>query len=167
MRISPSIAAALVALAAASAGAYAATSGAAQIRFSDLFRLPVGARGLEPTQKLLALDGHAVRMVGYMARREVPTPGSFVLVPMPVTLGDEDEGLSDDLPAAAIFVHLKGELSGSIEVPHTPGLVQVRGTLRIGAAEEIDGRVSAVRIELDEAATRAFLQLGDAATCRH
>src|SRR5437660_1706480 len=110
MRISPSIAAALVALAAASAGAYAATSGAAQ---------------------LLALDGHAVRMVGYMGRREVPTPGIFVLVPMPVTLGDEDEGLSDDLPAAAIFVHLKGELSGSIEVPHTPGLVQVRGTLRI------------------------------------
>ncbi|MFX7906621.1 hypothetical protein ABTK51_20115, partial [Acinetobacter baumannii] len=73
-------------------------TGVAELRFGDIFKLPVGPTGLEPSERLRELDGKTVRMVGYVASTESPAPGMFILSPLPVSIGGEDESLSDDLP---------------------------------------------------------------------
>lgn len=120
------------------------------LRFADFFKLPIGPRGLEASPKLLALDGQTVQMVGYMARQdgETAVPGLFILAPLPVTLGDEDESFADDLPAGVLYVHLNpAEHQGYVQ--HMPGLLVVRGRLELGPLSEIDGRISFVRMRMD------------------
>lgn len=108
--------------------------------------MPIGKRGLELTDKFLSLNGKHVRIVGYMAKAETPTPGMFVLSPLPIELGDEDESLSDDLPASSLFVHTG---DSQFVVPHITGLINLTGTLSIGSLEEADGHVSMARLLLD------------------
>ena len=115
------------------------------LKFRELFKLPIGSRGLEPSEKLIGLNGKRVRMVGYMAREENPTAGLFILSPLPVNLGDEDESFADDLPASAVYVHLD---SNSV-TPYLAGLIKLTGILQVGFAQEVDGRVSTVRLMLD------------------
>ncbi|MCH8856284.1 MAG: hypothetical protein IIA03_08610 [Proteobacteria bacterium] len=124
-------------------------TGVAELRFGDIFKLPVGPTGLEPSERLRELDGKTVRMVGYVASTESPAPGMFILSPLPVSIGGEDESLSDDLPPSAVFVHLQGPAA-------LRGLIQVTGVLNVGAQEEPDGRVSSVRLVLSEAASRRY-----------
>lgn len=124
------------------------------LKFHDFFTMPVGPRGLTPTAKLLSLHGKRVRLVGYMAQQEVPTRDMFELTPLPVSLGDEDESLSDDLPPSTVFVHLAA--SGK-QVPYLPGLIKLTGVLSVGAQEEADGHVSAVRLQLDPTLTQTLL----------
>lgn len=138
------------ALAVGDAAPRAAHDAATTLKFQDVFKRPAGPRGLELGNAMAALDGKTVEMVGYMVAREAPTPGLFILSPVPVFLGDEDEGFADDLPPSAVFIHLPESLAGE-SVVNLFGLLRVRGTLRVGAREEGDGRVSAVRIELDRA----------------
>lgn len=121
--------------------------GITDLKFRELFKLPIGSRGLEPSEKLIGLNGKRVRMVGYMAKEENPTAGLFILSPLPVNLGDEDESFADDLPASAVYVHLDSN-SNSV-VPYLPGLVKLTGILQVGFAQETDGRVSTVRLMLD------------------
>lgn len=128
------------------------SEGVVDLRFSDMFRLPVGAMGLESSAKLLSLAGKPVRLVGYMASVELPMAGRLVLAPLPVALGDEDESLADDLPVTAVFVHLSATCAERV-VPNLRGLVQFIGTLQLGAQDEPDGHVSSVRLLLDEAAS--------------
>jgi hypothetical protein len=131
-------------------GALAAPAAAVtDIKFRDFVKMPVGPRGIEPTDKIVALVGQRVRLLGYMARQTPPTPGMLVLSPLPVDLGDEDESLSDDLPVTATFVHLVGAQQNT-PIRHVPGLLQFTGVLEIGAAEEADGHVSSFRLRLDE-----------------
>jgi hypothetical protein len=125
------------------------------LKFRDFFKMPVGKRGLELTDKFLGLNGKRVRIVGYMAKAETPTPGMFVLSPLPVDLGDEDESLSDDLPASALFVHTG---ASQFVVPHITGLIKLTGTLSIGSQEEADGHVSMARLILDPEITTALEQ---------
>lgn len=118
--------------------------------FADFFKLPIGPRGLEAGPKLLALNGKTVRMVGYMAHQdgETAVPGLFILAPLPVTLGDEDESFADDLPASVLYVHLTAPQHQGY-VQHMPGLLAVRGRLELGPQPEIDGRISFVRMQLE------------------
>lgn len=127
---------------------------ATDLKFHEFFKLPIGSRGLEPTEKLKSLAGKRIRMVGYMARQEVPTSGFFVLSPLPVTLGDEDESLADDLPVSVVFVHVKPP--GDRPLAFSPGLLRITGTLSLGAFEEADGHVSSVRLQLDPELTQAL-----------
>lgn len=126
----------------------ATTPNVVDLRFGEFFVMPVGPRGLVPTPRLLALDGQRVRLVGYMSRNETPTRGGFILAPLPITLGDEDEALADDLPATAVHVHLHAA-SGAAPILYRPGLLALIGTLALGSAPEADGRMSFVRLELD------------------
>lgn len=121
--------------------------------------MPIGPKGLEASEKLLALNGRRVRLIGYMVQEEEPANGVFILSPLPVTLGDEDESLSDDLPATAVFVHLSAQTSRYIA--HVPGLIQLVGILQVGGQAEASGRVSAVRLELSPEASAAILALAD------
>ena len=133
---------------AAGRSTHAQTDGVNELKFGEIFKLPVGPKGLETSARLRGLDGQRVRMVGFMVARETATPGQFIIAPLPVLLGDEDESFSDDLPASAVFVHLHPSLA-SQTVSNLHGPMQLVGTLRVGAREEADGRVSTVRIELD------------------
>jgi hypothetical protein len=125
------------------------------LKFRDFFALPVGPRGLVPSQRLLGLAGQRVRIVGYMARQEQLSAGMFVVAPLPVVLGDEDESFSDDLPATALYVHL-ADADRDRAVSWMPGLLSFSGVLRLGAASEADGRMSFVRLELDPELSHAI-----------
>lgn len=125
-----------------------------ELRFRDVFKLPVGPRGLELTERLRELDGRRVRVVGYMVRADLA--GAFVLSPLPGVLGDADEGLADDLPPSALLVEMPAQ--ASLRSAHMPGLIQVTGRLRIGNAESADlpGRVFPLRLELDARQQKAL-----------
>ena len=124
------------------------------LRFAELFKRPVGPRGLEPGERVVALAGTRVRLVGYAVRSAEPLPHLAILAPLPVTLGDEDESYADDLPAGVVYLH-------EPEADATPGLVQavercagpasVVGRLELGARHEADGRVSFVRLNAESA----------------
>ena len=131
-------------------------AGVADLRFHDLFKTPVGDRGLEPGAKLVALDGKRVRVVGYMVRQQPEPVGRFLLSPLPADISDEDEPLADDLPANVITVNIPGAANQA--VPLLPGLIQITGVLRIGAhVDSESGRVSWVQILLDPKPARALL----------
>jgi len=134
----------------------AAPAGVADLKFRDLFKLPVGPKGLEPTAKVRRLDGKRVRIVGYMVHQQPPLAGGFLLSPLPVEAGDEDESLADDIPASAIFVSLPAH--AGVTAPMLPGLIKVTGCLKLGT-REIRGsdRVAAARIELDPEPEQALV----------
>ena len=52
------------------------------LAFRDFFER--GTSALEPSAKLLALDGKRVRIVGFMAQMEEPPRGAFYLCSRPV-----------------------------------------------------------------------------------
>lgn len=131
-------------------------AGVTSIRFGEFFRMPIGPLGLEPSEKLLALNGKPVCLVGYMVRQETPASGHLLFSPLPVSLGDEDESLSDDLPPTTVSVHLHG--AGEQSIPWIDGLIQLSGTLELGALDEGDGRVSMVRLVLDPQLSRRILR---------
>lgn len=128
-------------------------AGVTDLKFHDMLKMPIGPKGLEPTEKLLSLDGKRVRLVGYMVGQEESAKGVIILTPMPVSLGDEDESLSDDLPGNAVFVHLTPRYADK-PVPNMQGLLQFTGTLHLGPQDEADGHVSAIRLDLDDATSR-------------
>jgi len=149
----------LVALCGAACAVQAQTNAspaATELRFGEFFARPVGPRGLTPSTKLLALDGQTVRMVGYMAAAELPTPGLLVLTPLPSSLGDEDESLADDLPPQVVFVHLSGAAAAQT-LANRAGLLRLQGRLSVGPQEEADGHVSTVRLLLDAEASAQLL----------
>ena len=141
-------------------GELPAPSGVTDLKFREFFKMPIGPRGLEASDKLIALAGKRVRILGYMARQETPAAGMFILAPLPVSLGDEDESLSDDLPASSIFVHVAGAGEArpgeARPVAYFSGLLRLTGTLRLGPHEESDGHVSTVRLELDPEPAQAL-----------
>ena len=128
---------------------------ATELRFSDFFRNPVGARGLEVSDALRQADGQNVRLVGYMVLQETPTPGRFMLTPRAVQMSEHADGDADDLPPATVVVYLDTSQRDWV-VPHERGLVALNGVLHVGRFEERDGRVSWVRLELDPEATRGM-----------
>ncbi len=122
-------------------------AGVSELRFSDFFVTPIGPRGLELTKTLCQLDGKKVRVLGYMARQELPVPGMFLFNAIPVRLNEEHYGLAEDLPAATLFVSVPKDRDRVVR--HTPELMLLTGTLSLGNREEADGRISAVRLALD------------------
>lgn len=140
-------------------------AGVTDLKFREMFKLPIGPKGLELSDKLAALAGQKVRMVGYMVAQDADTPGQFILSPLPVEVGDEDESLSDDLPASSVFVHA-APASAQREIPHLRGLISVIGTFRLGAREEAGGRVSSFRLELDDSTSKIFTDAAVAHTAQ-
>lgn len=122
-------------------------TGVSDLKFSDFFIRPVGARGLELTERLRQLDGTRVHILGYMVRQEAPPPGRLLLTPTPAGIHEHDNGLADDLPASTVFVSVR--TSSREPVPHMPGLMLLTGTLNVGNRTEPDGRISVVRLALD------------------
>ncbi len=130
-------------------------AGVTDLRFRDFYRMPVGPKGLEPSQQLVALNGKKVRMVGFMVHQEQPIANRFILAHLPVSMSEDEDGLADDLPPNVVFVYVQHSPERSLT--HLSGLLQFSGTLSVGPQEEVDGRVSNVRLLLDSAVSEAFL----------
>jgi hypothetical protein len=122
--------------------------GVAELKFSDLYKMPVGPRGLELTEKVRALDGRRVRVLGFMVRQAKSDPGLLMLAPYELTTNEVEFGASDDLPPSLIFVVVPKY--DDVAVPFTPGPLLLTGTLEVGRREEPDGRFSEIRLKLDE-----------------
>lgn len=131
------------------AGLPAAPPGVTDLRFDEFFRLPVGRTGLDPGKRLLELAGQRVRVLGYVVGEEEPTPGLFMLTARPVALAELADGPADDLPPATLYVHLAPADADKV-VSHQPGLMVVTGMLEVGNRDEANGRVSFVRLYLDQ-----------------
>ena len=131
----------------AAAALPALPAGVSELKFSDFFVQPVGARGLTLTEKLRGLDGKRVRLLGYMVQEEKPTPGMFILSPYPAQIHDHDNALADALPPSV--VHVSVPTGREQPVPHSPRLLLLTGTLSVGNRTEADGRISMVRLAAD------------------
>ena len=118
------------------------------LAFADFYKRPIGARGLEPSARLLASADSRVQLSGYLARGAEPRPGVAILAPVPVLLGDEDEGLADDLPAAVAYLHWT-EPGVAAAIAACAGALRVAGRLELGRRSEADGRSSFVRLVAD------------------
>jgi hypothetical protein len=126
--------------------------------FADFYQQPQGPQGPQMSEALRRADGTAVRLVGYMVQKEVPTLGRFMLSPRPVQMSDHADGDADDLPLALATVYLDPEQKDWV-VPYTRGLIALTGRLELGRMEESDGRVSWVRLHLPAQATRGMSTL--------
>lgn len=118
------------------------------LSFRDFFA-PAGDAGLEFSARIRELAGKRVRLVGFMVREPRRQHGVFVLAPFPTTVEAGGACFTDDVPAAAVHVHLPASRQEE-PVPYTPGRVVFTGILELGQHHEADGRNSAIRLRLDE-----------------
>ncbi|MCD2340858.1 hypothetical protein LRH25_10920 [Ideonella azotifigens] len=138
------LAASLV-LACGFSSAQAADNAPQTLRFADFFQTPVGAAGLQPTERLLAAQDQQVRLVGWMVAQEDPAPGAFLLTARPVQMSEHADGDADDLPPATVLVRLP---DASRVLPHQPGLIELQGRLHYGRTVAPDGRVAWLELQL-------------------
>jgi hypothetical protein len=124
-------------------------AGVSDLKFGELFNHPVGPRGLAFSRRAEELDGKRVRMVGYMVEQERPVPGQFLFCQSPMVLHEEEYGFCEDLPPTVVHV-LACEKPDARPIPHIPGLLALNGTLLLGNRPESDGRISAIRLRLDQ-----------------
>jgi hypothetical protein len=101
---------------------------------------------LAPSAKARALAGKRVRLVGFMARLELPTPGAFYLVPRPVACDEAGAGTADLMPSSVLVI---SESAAGQDIAFVPGALDVSGVLEVGNQAGADGRVSAFRLRLD------------------
>jgi hypothetical protein len=125
-----------------------------ELPFDAFFARPIGPRGLEPSQRLQAANGHRVHLRGYMVAREQAMPGSFLLTPRPARLSEHADGDADDLPPATVTVLLHPSQRERI-VAAQAGLLALTGRFQLGRAEDADGRVSWFRLQLEPDALAA------------
>jgi len=124
-----------------------APAGVSDLRFDELFRNPIGPKGLEFSPRLLELAGQRVRILGYQVKQSRPTPWTLMLAPMPLVSNEVEFGLAEDLPPTVVRVLLpRGHQPLT---PHSNGLFLLTGRLEVGDREEPDGRHSLVRLHLD------------------
>jgi len=121
-----------------------APAGVTDLEFTDFYGAIIGDRGPELTAKVRALAGQQVRLVGFMVRQALPTPGVLLLAPQPVQVDEVEYGACDDLPPQIVRVFLP--LPAGSQVPLTPGPLLLTGTLEVGQQSEPDGRNSFLRI---------------------
>ncbi|MDR2512820.1 MAG: DUF3299 domain-containing protein [Puniceicoccales bacterium] len=106
--------------------------GTETLRFGDFYKKPVGKYGLEYSERVQALAGKRVRILGFMVRQEKPVPGLILLAPYSMTTNEAEYGLCDDFPPEILFVHLpEGRLAGmgreKLDVPFASPLFAETG----------------------------------------
>lgn len=119
----------------------------------DLARLYVATpAGAQVAPEVSALGGQRVRVVGYMARMEDEVPrGCLYLARAPVET-EEGGGGTGDLPPGTLRVEIP-RLAGE-EIEWVPGPLEVTGVLQVGRAEDEAGRVSWLRVVVDDSPAR-------------
>lgn len=169
-----------------------APEGVEELKFAEFFKLPVGPRGLEPSERLRALDGKRVRLSGFFvfedwsscscpppatmpltpaaARRQKAqpawmkhvVPGRAMFAPLPVSVSLGHYGLCDDLPPQVAYLDITSRFGEP--VMHQPGMFTVIGKLTLGTQEQPDGRTSFVHLRVEREEDIAPLPRRTAAT---
>ena len=125
-----------------------AVAGVEALSFSE-FLLPAAEGGLEFTPRLRSLAGRRVRLAGYMVRQPDSPRGAFVLSPLPVTVDTQRGCFAAEIPTNAVHVH--GVASQACaHAAYRPGRLEFTGVLEIGPRREADGRISSVRLILED-----------------
>jgi hypothetical protein len=117
------------------------------LEFQSFFKMPIGPKGLEVSNKVKQSSGKQVWLTGYMVKSEVPTPGAFMLSPRPVQMSEHADGDANDLPASVCWVYLD-ESQKNWVVPHTPGPITVMGQFNFQRIEAPDGTVAWFHLQL-------------------
>jgi len=155
---------ALIAISASFLGLTCSTQVRSQVRWESteptalelqsLFKLPVGPKGMEVTDKVMQASGHRVRITGFMVKSELPTPGAFMLAPRPVQMSEHADGDANDLPASVCWIYLDSTQKNWL-VPHIPGPVTVEGLFSFKRFEAADGSVGWFHLQLGPDAVSA------------
>lgn len=116
----------------------------ARLELRELFVTEGRRTRLSPRTEALA--GKRVRIRGYMVQMEDPPEGAFQLAARPI-FQDESGGGTGDISPASVRVRLR---EAEARVAWTPGPIEVVGTLELGREEDAEGRVSFVRLVLEE-----------------
>ena len=124
-----------------------APAGVTDLDFNEFFSPVIGDRGLETSVKLRSLAGQQVRLVGFMVRQSLPTPGVLLLASQPMQVDEIEYGACDDLPPQVVRVFVP--LPAGTQVPLTPGPLLLTGKLELGQQHEPDGRNSFIRLRLE------------------
>ncbi len=140
----PALALAVTLAASSPAPAHPPVAEATPLSFREFF--DPSPRELTPSARLLELNGKRVKLVGFMAKMELPPRGAFYLTPEPIVC-DESGGGTADLPPNAVYVLVRS--LPDEEVPWAPRALEVTGVLEIGHRVEPDGRSTHVRLTLD------------------
>lgn len=121
--------------------------GYTELKTADIYVLPAGPRGLEFTSRTKSLHGAKVRIEGHMVRHFHEDAAAFLFTDVPASHNQAEYMLADSLPTGLVHVIL----------PVIPGRapawrrerITVFGTLDLGSRQEIDGRISHVRLVAD------------------
>lgn len=127
-----------------------AAEGVVDLSFREFFA-PAGDAGLNYSDRLRALAGKRVRLVGFMVRETGRAPGTFILSSQPVTVEKQGVCFVEDIPPTAVHVHLPSGQAAT-KVAYAPGRLALTGILEIGPRPEADGRNSAVRLRMESPA---------------
>ncbi len=126
-------------------GALAGMSGVvwaddSKIGFSELYK-KIGPQGLEYSDKLLALSGKKIQILGYMAPPLKPDANFLVLTRAPVALCPYCN-TDEDWPSDIVVIYMKDQIAYSEGAP-----MAVAGTLELGSkTDDATGFVSLVRL---------------------
>ncbi len=119
--------------------------GVEEISFQEFYQLPIGPRGLEPSAKLLALNGKRVRIIGFMGEMRRADKRNIIFAPVPLRPQPEEYGLCDDIPATHVLVTIPGNPDETIPFSAAPMLLT--GVLSLGTSSN-DSETSFVRMLL-------------------
>ncbi len=117
------------------------------LNFGDLLHHPIGPQGLEITTSAKSLQGHNVRLRGYMVKSEDDAIGQFYFAPVPLQMSEHADGPANDLPASTVLVKLDPS-QASWAVSHKAGALVLEGTLLVGRHEDVQGTVSWFQLQL-------------------
>lgn len=118
---------------------------APELRFSEMYQMPVGPEGLVASDRLQSLAGRHVRIEGFLVREAPTSTDTLILSPVPVSAPDEEDGPADDYPPQIVFVHLRKAEHRSHPF-RTLQRVTFEGVLELGPRQEGDGRISQIRL---------------------
>lgn len=163
--------------------------GVEELSFQDFYKMPVGRYGLEPSERLMGMNGKTVRLTGYFVfedwatcncgpeslvpgeknpRRRMPAwmkhviPGRIMMASVPTTVSLGHYGLCDDLPPHVAFISVQDRFGEPVF--YKPGLFSVIGKVEVGQKQELDGRVSFVRLVVEK--EEGFLRAGQGVAAR-
>ena len=119
------------------------------LSMTEIFETPAGPVGLEYSEKTQFLSGKKVQVWGHMVRHAHADPLLFLFAPVPMVLNQSEFGISDDFPPFGLHVITappEGKAANFFR-----GRMLLLGVLETGPRNEVDGRVSHVRLKLDHA----------------
>ncbi len=132
----------------------------APLKFEEIFVTPAGPKGLEYTAKANELKGKRVHMDGFMVKHFNDDPQLFMFTALPTSHNSVEYGLADSLPVS--LVHVVMQVRPGDAPIWTPRRLTIAGTLELGSRQEMDGRVSHVRLLCDlvaDSKTQTALEL--------